>query len=314
VPDQQLMVLNPIAPVAPLSTPSTSAATYVAPSTGREPATANGDPAPVQPAQPAITAQPSQGVSVQQAPSVQVQVADSPLQLQLSPQASVSKEQLQDSLAAFIGALESRVAQLDVDITTLSDELLAGNTYAYLNARVPEDSQLAEAIREQYPALFETTQLTQEGMQQAAESTLSEVGLGLTHGLLELSELPDMAAEIDDGVLNESLSQLHDEIKGLRAQLEAEQARERQLAQARDLAWETLTALKNKVAELSLARAAASSEVRLAAPAVVPVEPVPGLGLLVAVALAGMVGLLAAVFMALMADYLGKRPFLSRGT
>ena len=310
-PDQQIVLLNSSA--AAMS-PGLASTTYAAPSAVGEASPAGATGAVPQAPLPAVTSQLPQAAPSQQAPSVQVQVANSPVQLQLTPPASVSKEQLQDSLAAFVGALESRIAQLDAGITALSDALLSGDNYEYLNARIPEGSQLTEAIREQYPALFGTSQLAQQGMEQASESTLSSVGLGVTDGLLKLNELPDMAATNNDDALNQSVSQLHEEIRRLRSELEAEQARERQLVQARDLSWETLSALKNKVAELTLARAASSSEVRLAAAAVEPADPVPGFSLLMSVALAGMMGLLLSIFIAFVADFMGRRPFLSRST
>jgi hypothetical protein len=109
-----------------------------------------------------------------------------------------------------------------------------------------------------------------------------------------------------------TINQTYQEMQTLKAQLEAENARQLQLTQQRDLSWETFKTLSTKVEELNLARAAASSEVRLAATAVPNVEPVPGPRLSLATGAAGVAGLILGLLVALIADYLGQVPFLRR--
>jgi hypothetical protein len=111
----------------------------------------------------------------------------------------------------------------------------------------------------------------------------------------------------------ETSSQLYQKTQSLLAQLEAQKARLAQLEQQRDLAWETFKTLSSKVAELNLARAAANSEVRLAATAVPLAERADSLDLLGLAVVAGVAGLLLALFVALLAHYLGKQPFLGQG-
>jgi uncharacterized protein involved in exopolysaccharide biosynthesis len=100
------------------------------------------------------------------------------------------------------------------------------------------------------------------------------------------------------------------EIRELQARIEAETARKNQLEQQRNLHWEAYKALSNKVAELNLTRAASSSEVRFAAPAVPPVDPEERIDILLGAGLAGFVGLFAALMIAFLSDYLGRQPFL----
>jgi uncharacterized protein involved in exopolysaccharide biosynthesis len=104
---------------------------------------------------------------------------------------------------------------------------------------------------------------------------------------------------------------LEEEIRGLRARLEVEEARYKQLVQERDLAWDTLKTVGNKVAELVLARTVGSSEVRLASPAVPPAEPESS-GVVKAIVIGGALGALVGVSIALVASALGIAPFLSR--
>jgi uncharacterized protein involved in exopolysaccharide biosynthesis len=108
-----------------------------------------------------------------------------------------------------------------------------------------------------------------------------------------------------------SLLQIFAELRTLKSQLEAETARQLQLTQQRDLSWETYKTVNSKVAELNLARAAASSEVRFGAPAVAPVEAVKRFGLILGTVGAGLVGLFVAVFYTFLANYLGRAPFLT---
>jgi polysaccharide biosynthesis transport protein len=108
-----------------------------------------------------------------------------------------------------------------------------------------------------------------------------------------------------------SLVQTFAELRAKKSQLETETAKQLQLTQQRDLSWDTYKTVNSKVAELNLARAAASSEVRFGAPAVAPVTPIKKYGLILASAGAGLVGFLVAIFYTFLANYLGKAPFLA---
>jgi uncharacterized protein involved in exopolysaccharide biosynthesis len=96
------------------------------------------------------------------------------------------------------------------------------------------------------------------------------------------------------------------------AQLEEEQARQRQLVQQRDVNWQAFQALSGKVSELTLAQAAASSEVRLGSGAVPPVESIKRVNLLISVIIAGIVGVSLGTLYALFSDFMKKSPFLAK--
>lgn len=110
----------------------------------------------------------------------------------------------------------------------------------------------------------------------------------------------------------QTLDVAYQQLRESKSQLETENAHQQQLTQQRDLAWETYKALSNKVTELNLTRAAASSEVRFGAPAVAPTNPVEQNSLVLGTTLAGVVGLVIAIFATFLAEYLGHSPILVR--
>jgi len=96
---------------------------------------------------------------------------------------------------------------------------------------------------------------------------------------------------------------LQQEILQLEEQLEREEAKKRELTQARDLAWDTYQTLARKEAEVQVATQVRDTEVRFAVPAAEPKEPVaPKRKLNIAVA--GVLGLMVGVFGAFLAEYM----------
>jgi uncharacterized protein involved in exopolysaccharide biosynthesis len=76
--------------------------------------------------------------------------------------------------------------------------------------------------------------------------------------------------EEDSTAFNETIGDLQEEVRQLQAQLAQEQAREKELTEARDLAWDTYSTLEVKAAELRIAAALPDVEVRFASPALAP--------------------------------------------
>jgi uncharacterized protein involved in exopolysaccharide biosynthesis len=112
--------------------------------------------------------------------------------------------------------------------------------------------------------------------------------------------------------ISATLTSAYNELRQLQAQIEAENARKTQLEQQRDLDRDAYKALSSKMSELNVARAAASSEVRFAAPAVPPAAPMDSISLSMGVVAGLVLGLLLALSYVLLADYLGRQPFLRR--
>jgi hypothetical protein len=210
----------------------------------------------------------------------------------------------QADVDALIDTLETYSAQLDQEIETLSEQLLAGEGYDFVDRYTPENlmittaatqtmtnsttlqNQLAAAIYDRYLDLFRVSELAQLGGSEAGEGGATEI------------------ASI--------IEKLTQEIQTLQAALAAEESKQLLLTQQRDLMWNTYNTLSNKVVELQLARTAANTEVRLGSPAVTPIAPIPGVSLLLVTAMAGALGFIFAVFAVAIAHLMGRRPWLSK--
>ena len=114
-----------------------------------------------------------------------------------------------------------------------------------------------------------------------------------------------------NNLLARLINKLEREIQLLRAESEAVSARLAVLVQNRDVHRSALETLENEIVELKLAMSAVTSEVRLASRALVPVDSAYPSAPLIAV-LGGIVGLLAAVCLALFANSEGMRPLLEK--
>lgn len=127
---------------------------------------------------------------------------------------------------------------------------------------------------------------------------------GVSYGL-------DVIDQTDDP-LNQQLTTLHAEVQSLASQIERQRAEKRKLELARDLAWESYSTLARKEAELRVANELPASDVRFAAPATVPRQPVSPRTMLI-VAGAGSAGLVLAVSGAFLLNHLDREPFFSKG-
>ncbi|MCX6050304.1 MAG: Wzz/FepE/Etk N-terminal domain-containing protein [Chloroflexi bacterium] len=252
------------------------------------------------------------------------------LQLQIGDNTpTLTQEEMLGDLNSLISVLDSRRTDLESKIATLSDKLLAGSNYSALGKTIPLDSKLVQSVQAQYQqlsqpswsspltatlaALAATTVSPTLGQALPAGQTLDQLGEQWARELLQLKGLANLPTNKDvDGSVAQTISQLETQNLALKAQLEAERSRQLRLTHERDLNWDTLKTLSSKVAELNLARAANSSEVRLAASAVPPVDPLKRLSLTLAVAAAGVVGLFLGIIITLFGEYLGKEPFLGR--
>ncbi len=216
-------------------------------------------------------------------------------------------------LDALIQAIETRMTQLDVTIAAESRTLFENRGYTLLDAQRPADDPLFAAMVERYPDLFAIGELASLVDRVGSDTALADLGRQRTQELLQLeglAELPTYMAAADP--ILQAIDTLEQEILALESQREAEAARKKELTQKRDLAWTTLTTLRNKVAELQLSSTAVNTEVRFAAPAVEPVEPAARIGLLTAMALAGVVGLMLSIFIVFLANLMEVEPPLGR--
>jgi capsular polysaccharide biosynthesis protein len=211
-----------------------------------------------------------------------------------------------------LGAVAGAGSPLATTILAQYDELFTLGPLAQASATISTTTPLFAAIREQYPDLFRVGELAGLTDLVAMDNPLTVLGTERAKELLQLQGLEDLPAYTAAAEpLTQAIDQLESDIQALQARQEAESSRRQQLAQRRDLAWSTLTTLKNKNAELNLSAVTVNSEVRLAAPAVEPIRPVAGQGLMTTTALAGIVGLMLAVFVVFFANFMGGQPWLA---
>ncbi|GAJ04046.1 unnamed protein product, partial [marine sediment metagenome] len=97
---------------------------------------------------------------------------------------------------------------------------------------------------------------------------------GLNVSLDDIDALISTLETRSGGTRGQSISELREEILQLRGELEQETAKQRELKNSRDIAWETCTTLDSKAAEVRVATLAQDVVVRVAVVAVVPESPV----------------------------------------
>lgn len=231
-------------------------------------------------------AAPSPG-AMQSTQPVQVQVGATPLQIQLSDGNSVPRQTYLAELDQFIQTLTARRAELEQAIGDLSADILSGTRYAYLGATVPEDSALAQAVAAGVQA---TGAISGSAAIEDEASRVLASGLPALETLLGLPELAALGNLSAGDQLLATLDGLEEQLRALKAQHEIQSGEQRRLELYRDRAFDTLTTVSNKIAELNVARSAANTVVRLAAPAAVPAAPVDNVRMPLVLALATVIG------------------------
>lgn len=177
-------------------------------------------------------------------------------------------------LEALIGTLESEQTELETSIQDLSRELLDNEGYDFLDTEFPTDDPLSLAINESYPQLFEIGDLAQLTELISPSNPLKATAEERAKNLLQLQDLervPEYTTAAEP--LSAAIEKLHDEVDAFRAELEKEEAEQRELTRARDLAWQTYSTLADKAVEVQIATDVGGSQVRFAAPAVPPLSP-----------------------------------------
>jgi capsular polysaccharide biosynthesis protein len=209
------------------------------------------------------------------------------LNLETAADAEVNASQMAENLGTLIEALNQRIVQVDQEITTQSEILVAGTDYHFLDQISPSQVGLSALTTGSLTSVDATNQVPADQQ---------------TSGVLTLSS----------PLLREEILRIEQELQVLQSRLESEKAQRQLLAERRDLAWTTWKTLENKSTELALTTNAANSEVRFAAPAIPPQNPIKGPSLLVSTALAAVVGFILAIFIAFFANFMGAFPFLTR--
>ena len=170
-----------------------------------------------------------------------------------------------------------------------------------------------ESIQTSYPSLFDVGSLSTLTEQVATGTPLSLLSEERSKELLQLQgleDVPNFTASAEP--LIQAIDKLEKDSQALQAQREKQTAQRDQLTRRRDLALATLNTLRNKSTELNLTRTVANSELRFASPAIEPVKPIARLGLITTTALAGIVGVMLAVFVVFFANFMGAQPWLGK--
>lgn len=234
-------------------------------------------------------------------------------QVELTAPGDLSLESLRADLNGLIQGLDQQMTVLEAEIAAINETRLSGEQYDNLNSSVPDQSALVDAIRRQYPDLFQRSLFSEIADAAGAESALARDGQAQAAELLKLAGAETVLLSSEpDAPMAESIVTLETQLQLLQSRLEAENAANQRFVQQRNLAWESLSALSTKQAELRLERAAANSEVRMGTLAIAPNKPVEGASISISLLLAGVVGLLLAVFMAFLLEYLGRPPLFVR--
>jgi len=210
-----------------------------------------------------------------------------------------------EALSREIGAKQNTLAdyysttqmldRLIADATALRDQLRqgassarTGNSLSILLLQASSFTLLSPGLPVQLQLSFDEQSI----LESSAEEQVQELDVLLS--VLE-ARLAGVQARIDERALQQEILQLQE-------QLEREQARMRELTQARDLAWETYNTLARKEAEVGVASQATDTEVRFAVRAVEPKEPVAPKKKL-NIAIAAVLGLMVGVFGAFVVEY-----------
>lgn len=196
---------------------------------------------------------------------------------------------------------ESELAQA---IRAKYEELFGLGPMAEASCVISPSTPIFVAIQARYPDLFALGDLAELAQEASVENPLATASVQMTEELLRLKDLemlPSYAAGA--ATLNQAINALEEEVRGLRAQLEAEQATEQELVRARDLALETYDTVARKAAEVDVSSAVMGTVVRFASPAVEPRQPVPA-KMLQKVLLAGAAGFVLAAGTAFLISYL----------
>lgn len=155
--------------------------------------------------------------------------------------------------------------------------------------QVDLDAGAVEKVRPaDVDALIAVLEARREATQTQIDALAAEVA---TRELVEL-------AVASDHPLNARIAELNAALLALDSELEAQTARQRELEQTRDTAWETYQVLREKQIEEAIAAQTPGTEVRLASSAVPPDTPI-GTHVRNSVLIAGALGMMLSTFVVL---------------
>jgi len=223
----------------------------------------------------------------------------SPAELQVQADAAKKEyEEKQKAWEDFVG--NNRVSELSQQIA--DKELLCDIKSLREQIKAGSSSSASAAANSLALILLQTKAFTSlPGELQVSMDRLA----GLNVSLDDIDALISSLEARSGSTRGQSISELRQEILQLRGGLEQESAKQRELKRSRDIAWQTLTTLDSKAAEVRVATLAQDVVVRVAVVAIVPeVAIAPRRVMNITIAL--VLGLVISVFSAFGVEYFKK--------
>lgn len=226
-------------------------------------------------------------------------LAQSPEKLQVQADAAKEEyEQKQKVLEDFIS--DNRIDELSQQMA--DKELLCKIKYLREQIKAGSSSSASDVANSLALILLQTRAF--------ASLPIDQVSLDISSGVLKtsLDDIDTLISTLElrlGGTRGQSIVELQQEIKQLKAELVREQAKQWELEQSRDIAWRLYTIVAGKVMEVRAGIGAESALVQVADVAVVPGSPVaPRRGMNISIAL--VLGLIAGIFCAFGVEYFRK--------
>jgi uncharacterized protein involved in exopolysaccharide biosynthesis len=179
-------------------------------------------------------------------------------------------------LSALINTLQTRQVELNKVIDTLSTNLETGKDFKFTKDSLDSTGELTKDIQDRYPELFNQGSLSDLSLTATENSNpLSQEVLQRSKGLLELKNLENlMAVSIANSQIEKKIQESEQMMRDLNSLISIETGKQGELTRARDLAWQTYSALATKEAEMSVAAQTSGIEVAFASPATPPDEKI----------------------------------------
>jgi hypothetical protein len=216
---------------------------------------------------------------------------------------------------ATLGSLVSHKTRLTELIAEANATIKATSALPFTTADIAADEELMAALTQNLDQLFTDGPLSKAVAGAIAAQPSGSVALSEAQQLLDLSGVSDqLASAAFFEPMADRILTLESEMRLLASQVEAEQSKTTAATELRNLRWESFKALNNKLAELTLTRAAANSEVRIGTNAVAPTVRGDRFSIVLAAGAAGMAGLILGIVIALISNMLGKKPWFTRRT
>lgn len=225
-----------------------------------------------------------------------------PGELHVPVSAGDQESQLAD-VDALVDALEQDRSQMDEEIRTRSELILTGKGYEFPVELSTEGfsipTPLTASLGLSAPGPLSPTAVPADGLVSYTDQEHSNLFDPET--LMQLAE----TSSLEMGAVSERIRELYRTAREMRAEVEAINGQLKELTRARDQAWETHSTLQVKMDEVAIETGMMDVEVRLASPALVPVEPIDIPRKLQTVVAATATGFMLSLVLAFVFDYLG---------